>query len=72
MTAISFIQSKHGPNVEFLSLIAIAQIMDEFVEHKHDEWKAKKDHFNAERWQAAHNIEEIRKRLPKKDNNQNY
>jgi hypothetical protein len=72
MTAKSFFESRHGINKQTMTLHEIWKEMEEYVDHRWQEFKTRKETFNSERWQAQTNFEEVRKRLGKDKTNENH
>lgn len=58
MTPTSFYESIYGPHCHSLPKTAIVDIMEKFADHKHEEWKLRKNQFNTE--QFTNNMEERR------------
>lgn len=63
MTSLSFYESQHGINTEFLSKNEVVKIMELYANHRWEEFKKTKSVFNAERWIAENHFEETRNRL---------
>jgi hypothetical protein len=63
MLASDFYQQVHGSNTPFLSKEAVIAFAEAYAEKKFEEFKNKKEAFNAERWM---NQEMLRKKFPQK------